>query len=202
MGTHTTSTDGKAYHYYKCFRRSDYKRGVCEQKSLRAEPVEASVWEFVSSLLQDPQRIRAGMDRLIEQERSTKRGDPEREAQAWAETIDKCARLRNAYQDQQAAGLMTLEELSSKLSDLEEMHLNAERELAALRNSQARVEELELDRDTLLETLAGQIPESLESLSAEERNTVYRMLRLEVTPTPEGPYKVTGAFCTAERLSA
>jgi hypothetical protein len=76
MGTHTTSTDGKAYHYYKCFRRSDYKRGVCEQKSLRAEPVEASVWEFVSSLLQDPQRIRAGMDRLIEQERSTKRGDP------------------------------------------------------------------------------------------------------------------------------
>jgi hypothetical protein len=62
MGTHTTSTDGKAYHYYKCFRRSDYKRGVCEQKSLRAEPVEASVWEFVSSLFQDPQRIRAGMD--------------------------------------------------------------------------------------------------------------------------------------------
>jgi hypothetical protein len=110
--------------------------------------------------------------------------------------------LRNAYQDQQAAGLMTLEELSSKLSDLEDMHLNSERELAALRNSQARVEELELDRDTLLETLAGQMPESLESLSAEERNTVYRMLRLEVTPTPEGPSKLTGAFCTAERLSA
>jgi hypothetical protein len=59
-----------------------------------------------------------------------------------------------------------------------------------------------LGRDTLLETLAGQIPESLESLSGEERNTVYRMLRLEVTPTPEGHYKVTGAFCTPERLSA
>jgi hypothetical protein len=97
---------------------------------------------------------------------------------------------------------MTLEELSSKLSELEAMHLNAERELAAMRDSQARVEELELDRDTLLESLAGQIPESLDSLDAEERNTVYRMLRLEVTPTPEGHYNVTGAFCTAERLSA
>ncbi len=142
------------------------------------------------------------MDRLIEQERNTSRGYPEREAQTWAETIAKCVRLRSAYQDQQAAGLMTLEELSSKLSDLEEMRMHAERELAALSDSQALVEELELDRDTLLESLSGHIPESLDRLDAEERNTVYRMLRLEVTPTPEGHYKVTGAFCTAERLSA
>jgi hypothetical protein len=120
MGTRTTAANGKPYYYYKCFRRSDYKRGICEQKSLRAERVEASVWEFVSSLLKDPERIRAGMDRLIEQERNSKRGDPEREAQAWAETIIKCVRLRNAYQDQQAAGLMTLEELGSKLKDLDE----------------------------------------------------------------------------------
>ncbi len=97
---------------------------------------------------------------------------------------------------------MTLEELSSKLRELEEMRLHAERELAAVRDSQARVEALELDRDTLLESLSGQIPDSLESLDAEEQNTVYRMLRLEVTPTPEGHYEVTGAFCTAERLSA
>jgi hypothetical protein len=200
MGTHTTSADGKLY--YKCSRRNDYKRGICEQRSIRVERVGACVWEFVSSLLQDPERIRAGMDRLIDQERSIRRGDPEREAQTWAETIAKCARLRSAYQDQQAAGLMTLEELSSKQSELEEMRLHAERELAAVRDSQAGVEELELDRDTLLESLAGQIPESLNSLDAEERNTVYRMLRLEVTPTPEGHYKVTGAFCTAERLSA
>jgi DNA repair ATPase RecN len=202
MGTRTTAANGKPYHYYKCFRRSDYKRGICEQKSFRAERVEASVWEFVSSLLKDPERIRAGMDRLIEQERNSKRGDPEREAQAWAETITKCVRLRNAYQDQQAAGLMTLEELGSKLKDLDETRLHAERELTALQESRARVEELEADRDTLLESISGQIPESLDSLDGEERNTVYRMVRLEVTPTPEGGYRLTGAFCTAEPLSA
>jgi site-specific DNA recombinase len=202
MGTHTTTANEKPYHYYKCFRRTDYKRGICEQKSLRAERVEASVWEFVSSLLKDPQRLRAGMERLIEQERNTKRGDPEREAQVWAETITKCARLRNAYQDQQAAGLMTLEELGSKLRELEETCLHAERELSALRDSQTRVEELEADRDTLLESISGQIPESLDGLDGEGQNTVYRMLRLEVTPMLEGCYRLSGAFCTAEPLSA
>jgi hypothetical protein len=202
MGTHTTTSNEKPYHYYKRFRRSDYKRGICEQKSLRAERAEASVWEFVSSLLNDPERIRAGMDRIIEQERNTRRVDPEREAQAWAETIDKCVRLRNAYQDQQAAGLMTLEELGAKLKDLDETRSHAELELRALKDSQARVEELEADRDALLEYISGQIPESLDSLNGEERNTVYRLLRVEVTPTLEGRYELTGAFCTAEPLSA
>jgi hypothetical protein len=34
----------------------------------------------------------------------------------------------------------------------------------------------------------------LDGLTGDDRNKVYRMLRLEVTPTPEG-YEVTGAFC-------
>src|SRR5215210_403826 len=34
-----------------------------------------------------------------------------------------------------------------------------------------------------------------------ERNELYRMLRLEVTPTAEDSYKVEGAFCTSELLS-
>jgi DNA repair exonuclease SbcCD ATPase subunit len=110
--------------------------------------------------------------------------------------------LRNAYQDQQASGLMTLEELGAKLKDLDETRSHAESELRALKDSQAQLEELEADRDALLESISGEIPESLDSLDGEERNTVYRMLRLEVMPTPEGRYELTGAFCTAEPLSA
>jgi hypothetical protein len=141
MGTHTTTANDKPYHYYKCFRRSDYKRGICEQKSLRAERAEAALWSFVSELLKDPERIRAAMNRLIEEERNTRRGDPEREARAWVDEIAKCARLRSAYQDQQAAGLMTIEELRSKLGEFDDTRLHAERELAALKDSQTRVED-------------------------------------------------------------
>ena len=43
------------------------------------------------------------------------------------------------------------------------------------------------------------MPESLDKLTGEERNKVYRMLRLEITPTPEG-YEVRGAFCTSETM--
>ena len=55
------------------------------------------------------------------------------------------------------------------------------------------MKELERDRDALLESWAGMVPEALDSLTGDERNKVYRMLRLEVTPTPEG-YMVTGAL--------
>ncbi|CAA9447775.1 MAG: hypothetical protein AVDCRST_MAG01-01-4267 [uncultured Rubrobacteraceae bacterium] len=39
-----------------------------------------------------------------------------KEAAGWAEKLHECDLLRSAYQDQQAAGLMTLGELGSKLS--------------------------------------------------------------------------------------
>jgi|SRR5215218_8313619 len=88
---------------------------------------------------------------------------------------------------------MTLEELGEKLSGLDEIRRHAERELSALHDYQERVKQLEEDRDALLEAMAETVPEGLAGLTGEERNRVYRMLRLEVTPTPEG-YSVTGAL--------
>ena len=37
------------------------------------------------------------------------------------------------------------------------------------------------------------MPDGLDGLTGDQRNKVYRMLRLEVTPTPEG-YSITGAL--------
>jgi hypothetical protein len=72
-----------------------------------------------------------------------------------------------------------------------------DRELEVLRNRKEHLEKLEKDRDALLESLAKMVPANLKSLSGLERNKVYRMLRLQVTPTSEG-YEATGAFCTNE----
>jgi site-specific DNA recombinase len=201
MQTKTTKPHGHTYHYYMCVRRNELRKMCdCTQKALRAPEVEAEVWSFVSGLLKDPERVRAGMERLIEQECKTASGDPEREARAWAEKLEECARLRGGYQDQQAAGLMTLEELGAKLKGLEQTRRIAERELAALGDSLRRSEELEADRDALLETYPEMVPGALDELSGEERNKVYRMLRLEVKPSEAG-FEVTGAFCTSARIS-
>jgi hypothetical protein len=45
----------------------------------------------------------------------------------------------------------------------------------------------------LLKSWAGAVPEALDELTSQERNKIYRMLRLEVTPTSEG-FVVTGAL--------
>ena len=74
------------------------------------------------------------------------------------------------------AGLMTLEELASKLAKLEETRRTAEAELAALEAREERVRELEADRDALLASYAEVVLEALDRLSGEERMRVYEML--------------------------
>jgi hypothetical protein len=95
--------------------------GECAQGHIKAARVEDAVRRLFSSLLKDPDSIRLGMEEPIEQEREATHRDPKRDATPWEEKMAKCSRLRSAYQDQQAAGLMTLEELASKLAKLEEI---------------------------------------------------------------------------------
>jgi hypothetical protein len=188
MTTHTATSRGNGadYHYYLCKQRKERRQACdCEQRAVRAAEAEGRVWAFVAGLLRNPERVRRGVERLVEEERTPPARDPEREAGEWAERIAACDRRRGAYQDQQAAGLMTLEELGSKLRDLDNTRRVAERELASLKDRRKRAEGIEKDRDALLESMAEMVPEALDSLTGEEKNRVYRMLRLEVAPHPE-----------------
>ncbi len=45
--------------------------------------------------------------------------------------------------------------------------------------------------------MVGMVPVMLDELTGEERNRIYRMLRLEVRPCLEG-YEMKGAFSTSE----
>ena len=65
---------------YDCNKHDNYGHDACPQKLLRVEEVEASVLGFVSGLLKDPDRLRVGMQALIENERGQLRGDLLREA--------------------------------------------------------------------------------------------------------------------------
>jgi hypothetical protein len=108
MRTLTTKTgDGPNYHYYTCGRRRTLgKMCSCTQKSLRSSEVEPPVWDFVSDLLTDPEKIRSGMEALIKQERASEPRNLDREVKVWTKKLAEYTRLRSAYQDQQAAGLM------------------------------------------------------------------------------------------------
>jgi hypothetical protein len=58
----TTNRGGRPqrYSYYRCqIKFRDYN-DACTNKSHRAEKVESRVWESVSDLLKDPDRLRGG----------------------------------------------------------------------------------------------------------------------------------------------
>ena len=184
-----------AYDYYRCATRNKYGRGACvNAHHPRADEREAAVWEVVSGLLKTPERLQAGLDKLIEEERAALRRDPNQEIKAWAKKIAEVDRKRSAYQDQQAEGLITLEELREKLSGLKDARAVARSELDALRSRQEHIEQLQNDADTILKRYAGMVPEALDTLTSEERHRVYKMLRLRVLLNADGSTEITGIF--------
>jgi hypothetical protein len=80
--------NGRLYYYYRCPTRHHKGKDACPQgRSYRAEETEALVWEFVSGLLKDPDRLRAGLEKMIDRERDGLREDPEHEAAAWLRNL-------------------------------------------------------------------------------------------------------------------
>ena len=191
--TSIPSTTGKVHHYYRCPRRvRDGKLGCENGKNPRADYAEPLVWGKICGLLKDPERLRIGLEAVIQRKRSRLKENPEREAAAWLKKLDECTYKRAAYQDQQAAGLMTLDELAARLSELEDTRLTAEQELAKLRGAQEEIEALEDDAAALLASYAHAIPEDLDALAPEKRHHVYKVMRLEVLAYPDGSLEATG----------
>jgi site-specific DNA recombinase len=198
----------KVYFYYKCPKyRQGGSKACLNKASYRAEKVEPLVWGFVSDLLKDPKRLREGLEKMIERERHEVQGDPDREGKAWANKLVAAADKRARFQDMAAEGLITFDELGTKLMALEEERELARRKLQALEDHRARLRDLERDKDTVLDRYTDLLPEALDDLAPEERHDVYRMLKLKVNMHPDRMLEVSGVlggdprFCESEPSS-
>jgi hypothetical protein len=161
------------------------------------------VWNFVSDLLRQPERIKAGLDRLIEEERTGAQRDPEQEAEFWSKKIAEVEVERRGYQRLAVKGHMTDEELAAELAELDETRETAERELEAARARSETLERLQHDRNTMLESYARMAKEALETLTPEERHRIYKLLRLNVYARSDWPLEIQGVFAnTAEEREA
>ena len=181
------------YNYYRCPTRQFKGKLMCRnQKLLNAERVEEAVWELVSSLMQDPERLRVGLDTLIEERRKAMHSDPERETQTWLRKLDEVDLKRRRAQDLAIQGLLDPDELRAKLAELQETRETAERKLEALKGRREHIEQLERDRDAVLENCATMVPELLSALTPEKRNQVYRVLRLRVAAKTDGTLEASG----------
>jgi site-specific DNA recombinase len=187
---------GRRFHYYSCRSRHNTgpSRDCGNRKYLRAEQIEEQVWGFVCGLLRDPEWIRAGLDRLIEDERTHAGRDPERDAEFWSKKITGVEVERRGYHRLAAKGHMTGEELAAALEELDEIRETAERELEAVQARDEALQRLEHDRDALMESYAGMVSETLDDLTPEERHRIYKLLRLGVCFRPDWPLEITGVF--------
>src|SRR5215212_3919855 len=196
MTVHATldSRNGRHYCYYRCPTRGRHglQKLCINGKHHRAAEAEAAVWDLVSGLLKDPERLRVGLDEMIEQERSGMRGDPDQEAASWLERLSEVETERRGYLRFAAKGHMTDEELDEALAELEETRVTAEEELATIRGRKKILEELEQDRDALLESYAQMTPEGLDALTPEQRRQVYGMLQLKVEVAADGTMEAQG----------
>ncbi len=120
----------REYFYYVCVAGAYHKRGECStRKHHKADELEARVWGAVSRVLKKPERLRAGLDRMIEQERGGR--ELAGEAKRWLEQLSEVDRKRARYQEMAAEDLISFDEPRAQLSALEDTRKTAERELHA-----------------------------------------------------------------------
>ena len=196
MTRYAVPVRGRMYVYYKCSRLVRFGKDRYSPERLRtthrAEEVEQRVWEFVSSPMRDPEQLRENFEKMIELERRAMRGDPDREAEIWLDKLAEADSERRGYLRLAAKEHMSDAELDAALAELEEVRKTAEGELAAIENRREIIEQLERDKEALLDHYAAIAPEALDYLTLEERHQLYKMLRLEVFVRPDAKLEVGG----------
>ena len=162
---------GSAYRYYVCNARKRDKRLCPHGPSWNGDKLERKVALRVESLLQDPEAVRLKLDHAIEEVSGT---DPT----PWLLKIEECNKQRAAFQDQQAAGVMTIEELRGRLDSLEEEKAFAAARLRDTSERNKRAKELKATRDNLLTTYRdGILYDGLLWLTPEVRREIYEALQ-------------------------
>ena len=180
--------------YYRC-REGNRRKDTCDNnKSIRSDRAHPAVWRIVSGLLSEPERLREGLERMIDEERQGLRGDPEQEARLRHKDLEKLERRRSGYIDLAADEIMGREELRAKLAEVDEAREQARREIRTLKERRETVSRMEAEKEALIESYAGMIPGALEDLDPEKRHRIYKLLRLRVLAHPDKSLEVHGVL--------
>ncbi len=185
--------------YYRCHHRAKNGTHMCPNgKSHRADKIEVEVWEKLSGLLKNPERLRVGIKRMIEEQRAALR-NPTREFSHWHAELQKIERMRSGYLDQQAEGIISMAELKAKLADLEERRLTATRELDKITHHQERIEQLERDAEALMERYCFEAREGLDLYTPQDKHDAYKALGINVIAYPDGTAELTSSVLLETR---
>jgi chromosome segregation ATPase len=186
----TYTRKGKLYFYYTC--RTFYEKGrdVCPGRMhFRVAELEDKIWHEVSGVLKDPGRLREGLERMIERERGKK--DPAEGMGRLARLLDEIEGKRARFQHLYAEGVIGIDDLRARLSELDAIHSQTSRRMDELEAHRKRLKTLEHDKEEVLASYATLTRKRLEELSPEDRNGLYRRLNLSVRVPRGGEPKLS-----------
>ena len=186
--TRTTTSSGKKIYYYRCLGSDDYRyQGgrVCQNKPVRADYVDAVVWDHVTALLADPALIRAEIGNRLQRARTSnpvtrKRGQL---ALALAKTTTSIGSMVTAFSEQ----LITIDELRARMPALRARETGLKDQIAAL-DAQAADRDAYLKLAGDLEGFLARLRSSSATATVEDRQ---RVLRAVVQDILIGPEKLT-----------
>ncbi len=180
-----TQTTARKLYYYRCIGSDGwrYEHGpVCRARPVRADEVEAIVWEQVTALLADPSLIEAELERRLAELRQSDPTKAQRnrlqlemsKAQAAA------SRLVSAYQED----LVPLDELRARMPELRKRQASIRAQLDAL-DSQLVDRETFLALAENLESFLARLRDAAENASIQDRQRIVRLLVRDVLIGPD-----------------
>ena len=176
----TRSKAGIVHHYYRCSGADSFRRPegrVCAARPVRIEEIDEPVWAQVLALLENPELIKAEIERRLQTLRaehpaSHRRNGLERDL---TRAQNALRRLIDGYQEQ----LITLEELRARTPELRKREATLRAELDAL-DAQLHDAETYLKLTETLDAFRARLSANAEQLTIEQRKEIVRLVVREV----------------------
>ena len=169
--------------YYRCIGTDKYRRGgtsICDNTSVKGEPLESHVWSDLCRLLRDPRRLQDELARhqTDAPDGCTNNGDALAKQQLRVQDLRvRLDRMIDAY----ANGLIEESEFESRIGSLRNQHDRALAALASQRGELAEATDVAAATSTLL-ALATEVEHNLEVASWDLKRTLLTLLvkRIEI----------------------
>jgi site-specific DNA recombinase len=170
----------RRYTYYRCIGMDAYRFGghrICDNKQVRASVLEEAVWEDVSDLLRDPERIQQEYQRRLTDDNDESSLAVKQNEAAINKMKRSIARLIDAYED----GLLTKEEFEPRMRQGKTRLARLQDEQSRLLNRASEQEELKCVVSHIDE-FAKQLAVGIETLSWTDKREIIRALvkRVEI----------------------
>ncbi len=182
----TPNKSGGENFYYRCYRHDLIRAGgperQCTQPSVRADELDAFVWEHVRDALLHPDLLLAGEQAVLDKEPLPDDELLRRQLERLARQLDQVELERRRLIDAYQVGIVGLSDLQHRGIDLEtrQHQLQSERDRLAMERRQLSVDNRLRQRVT---AFAERVRQGIDSLNFEQRQHLLRLLIEEVRIT-------------------